>query len=89
VSERIISLEARSEWERALDAVPHMFGHTWGSLHADSLQRAIAPSSTRSAWTAHERSVRSANHTHTIDLTHDRETLYRNLSTKPQALAAI
>jgi hypothetical protein len=37
VAERIISLEARSEWERALDAVPHMFGHTWGSLHAHSL----------------------------------------------------
>ncbi len=36
---RIISLQARSEWERALDAVPHMFGHTWGFAHAQSLTR--------------------------------------------------
>ncbi|MDQ3849122.1 MAG: hypothetical protein M3296_00700 [Actinomycetota bacterium] len=36
-AERLIALESRSEWEAALDAVPHMFGHTWGSAHAQSL----------------------------------------------------
>jgi hypothetical protein len=35
--ERIIPLEDREGWERALEAVPHMFGHTWGSAHAHRL----------------------------------------------------
>lgn len=29
-----ISLSGRAEWERALERVPHVFGHTWGSCHA-------------------------------------------------------
>ncbi len=36
-TERLIPLEARFEWERALEAVPHMLGHTWGSAHAHNL----------------------------------------------------
>ena len=36
-TERLISLDARPDWERALEAVPHTLGHTWGSAHAHSL----------------------------------------------------
>jgi hypothetical protein len=36
-ADRRIPLDSRDEWERALDGVPHVFGHTWGSCHALSL----------------------------------------------------
>ncbi|MDQ3630392.1 MAG: hypothetical protein M3417_03770 [Actinomycetota bacterium] len=146
VSERSIPLEARSEWERALEAVPHMFGHTWGSAHAHSLTtgyrsflyearedgaRAVCPLVERPAdgrrdvatpygfsglagtgpWPspgnlltglarrrryvcgyitvnplfgdeshAAPNELSFVNHTYTLDLTQDRETLYHNLS---------
>ena len=31
---RCIPLASQSEWEGALEGVPHVFGHTWGSAHA-------------------------------------------------------
>jgi GNAT acetyltransferase-like protein len=34
VSHRLIPLEARDEWTRALDGVPHAFAHSWESCHA-------------------------------------------------------
>ena len=30
---RLIPLEARSEWDRALEGTPHAFAHTWGHCH--------------------------------------------------------
>jgi hypothetical protein len=36
-SDRRISLTERAEWEAALDGVPHVFGHTWGSCRALAL----------------------------------------------------
>jgi hypothetical protein len=33
-ADRRIPLDSRSEWERALEGVPHVFGHTWGSCRA-------------------------------------------------------
>jgi hypothetical protein len=36
-TDRCIPLAARTEWEQALEAVPHVFGQTWGSCHALSL----------------------------------------------------
>lgn len=32
-----ISLAMRSTWEKALEGIPHVFGHTWGACHALSL----------------------------------------------------
>jgi len=34
VNQRCISLSRRAEWDLALERVPHVFGHTWGSCHA-------------------------------------------------------
>jgi hypothetical protein len=34
VAERLIPLSERAEWEQALDRIPHVFGHTWGSCAA-------------------------------------------------------
>jgi hypothetical protein len=34
---RLIPLADRDEWERALDGVPHVFGHTWDSCGALSI----------------------------------------------------
>jgi len=34
VDGRLIPISRRKEWEQALVAVPHVFGHTWGSCHA-------------------------------------------------------
>lgn len=31
---RCISPSEREEWEAALERIPHVFGHTWGSCHA-------------------------------------------------------
>lgn len=45
-TERFIPIEARYEGERALEAVPHTLGHTWGSAHANTLTTATARSST-------------------------------------------
>ncbi len=41
-TERFIPFEARYGWERALEAVTHMLGHTWGSAHANTLTTATA-----------------------------------------------
>jgi hypothetical protein len=32
--ERLVSLSEPEEWARALEGIPHVFGHTWGSCHA-------------------------------------------------------
>lgn len=40
---RCISLEDRAGWSRALEGVPHVFGHTWGGCHALSLDERGAP----------------------------------------------
>ncbi len=45
-TERFIAFEARYEGERALEAVTHMLGHTWGSAHANTLTTATARSQT-------------------------------------------
>jgi hypothetical protein len=34
VSTRLIPLAGRADWERALEGIPHVFGHTWGSCRA-------------------------------------------------------
>jgi hypothetical protein len=34
MSALLIPLTERAEWEAALEEVPHVFGHTWGSCHA-------------------------------------------------------
>src|SRR6188472_2148424 len=31
---RLIPLSEPGEWEAALEKIPHVFGHTWGSCHA-------------------------------------------------------
>lgn len=36
-ADRCIPLSERAEWEDALSAVPHVFGHTWGSCRALAL----------------------------------------------------
>jgi hypothetical protein len=33
-ADRCIPLTSPGDWEEALEAVPHVFGHTWGSAHA-------------------------------------------------------
>jgi hypothetical protein len=37
VASRLIRLSGRVEWEAALAEIPHVFGHTWGSCQALSL----------------------------------------------------
>ena len=34
ISDRRIPLDERAEWEAALEGIPHVFGHTWGSCRA-------------------------------------------------------
>ena len=34
---RRIPFDARSEWDRALEGIPHAFAHTWGHCHAIQL----------------------------------------------------
>jgi hypothetical protein len=34
---RLVPLCEPEEWARALEGVPHVFGHTWGSCNALSL----------------------------------------------------
>lgn len=40
---RCISLDDRAGWGQALSGIPHVFGHTWGSCHALSLDGRGAP----------------------------------------------
>lgn len=43
-ADRCIPLSERGEWEAALAGIPHVFGHTWGSCHALSLDGGGDPS---------------------------------------------
>jgi len=43
VESRLIRLSERVEWEQALAETPHVFGHTWGSCHALSLDGSGEP----------------------------------------------